>query len=81
MTKRVTEYRPAIEAAMHGAEGDPLSTACGSCPTAVWYRSDQLKCFCNMLKMTIWVRGMSAVSICDGREAAIARYEQELSQL
>lgn len=81
MTKRQSAYRPPIAAALQRVEGDPLSAACGTCPMSVWYHSDQLKCFCNMFKTTTWAKSMTPVSICDGREASVARYEQELKAM
>lgn len=67
-------YRPALFSM--GAGYEAPAAACASCPASLWYRDDQLRCFCNIIKMPTWPAS-TAVMACDGRESAVAQWEEQ----
>ena len=58
-------------------EADRPETQCADCPAAVWYRQGELRAFCQVMKILSWTTGSDPVKVCDGRESAIARLDDE----
>lgn len=70
-----TTFRPALFS--NSRELQAPEAACSSCPAAIWYHDDRTRCFCNIMKMPTWPRESGAIVACDGRESAVARWEEE----
>ena len=51
-------------------------TCCTSCPASVWYRDDEVRCFCSILKDTTYRLGAKKKSQCDGRTLALANLDK-----
>ncbi|HEX7874431.1 MAG TPA: hypothetical protein VF475_16080 [Sphingobium sp.] len=56
-------------------------TACASCPASVWFKQAEWKGFCNVMKFLPWQGESTPIDACDGREAAIVRYDEERRQI
>ena len=54
-------------------------TICASCPAAIWYRQGVTRCFCSIMKLSMWPADV-AVTMCDARENAVAKYKMELTK-
>lgn len=73
-----TDYTsPVFETARTRAEAPP--TGCASCPSAIWFKKAEWRCFCNIMKFASWPG--EPITACDGRETSIARYEVEKAKL
>lgn len=72
-----TTFRPTLF--LIGSERQAPEAACASCPAAIWYQDKETQCFCNIMKMQTWPRS-NAIVACDGREAAVARWEEEQTE-
>lgn len=55
------------------------STICARCPAAIWYQQGKTRCFCSIMKLTTWPAEV-AITMCDAREDAVAKYNIELSK-
>jgi hypothetical protein len=53
------------------------ATACASCPSAIWHFQGEWRSFCNVMKFSSWQGKGSPITVCDGREASIARLEEQ----
>lgn len=53
------------------------ATACASCPSAIWHFQGEWRGFCNLMKFVSWQGKVSPVAVCDGREASIARLDEQ----
>ena len=52
--------------------------ACASCPASGWYTTTKgLACYCTNYGRTVWNKVMPPVTVCDGREKALARLAVE----
>lgn len=70
-----TAFRPALFSM--GLARQAPDAACTSCPASIWYQDDQPRCFCNIMKLQTWPPAPKAIVACDGRESAVARWENE----
>jgi hypothetical protein len=75
------DYRPSIFKSLGLSGSEIPHTLCAHCPAAMWYERDGLVCFCTVMKVTTWTPAGEPVSACDGRDAAVAEYEQQMSKL
>lgn len=57
------------------------ATACASCPSAIWHFQGEWRCFCNVMKFAAWQGKGSPIAVCDGREAALVRFEEHQRNL
>lgn len=71
-------FRPALFSMGGGYQAPPA--ACASCPASLWYQDDQIRCFCNIMKVPTWPPASKPVIACDGRESAVAQWEQQQSK-
>lgn len=56
---------------------DPLP-ACATCPAAMWRTTrTRIECLCRTANRISWDGRQDPTLFCDGREAAIARLEEE----
>jgi hypothetical protein len=46
---------------------------CAHCPDAIWFMRTEWQCFCDTMKNISHQSELNPVTICDGRERAIAR--------
>lgn len=46
---------------------------CASCPAAIWYEDDALRCFCSIMKMMAYEPHREPIKNCDGRTSALAK--------
>lgn len=53
------------------------ATACASCPSAIWHFQGEWRSFCNLMKFSSWQGKGSPITVCDGREASIAKLEEQ----
>lgn len=74
---RVTDFVPEAFRVESLQPSDFPQTACASCPASLWFKQNEWKCFCNVMKFLPWQGESTSVRACDGREAAIDRYEEE----
>ena len=76
-----TDYRPfAISKQLASGRATP-HTICAVCPAALWFEQGGLQCFCTTMKFRSWPMSETPVTVCDGREAAIALYNTEKAKL
>lgn len=77
----VTDFVPEAFQVQNMRPGDFPPTACASCPASLWFNQAEWKCFCNVMKFLPWQGESTPINTCDGREAAIERYDEEQSQV
>lgn len=69
-----TDYVPSV---FRFSKLAPPRTICAHCPAAIWFQQEGWHCFCNVMKIETW-RGVSKpITVCDGRESAVAKFETE----
>jgi hypothetical protein len=73
-----TDYRSATYSARGSGDTENPRTVCATCPAAIWYDTDQLRCFCDVMKSITFSTSSTPVTACDGRELAIARLEKDM---
>ena len=57
----------------------PPQIACASCPSAMWYHSGKWRCFCQQMKVATVGENIPKITVCDGREMALAQYRRALA--
>jgi hypothetical protein len=73
-----TDYTPPVFDTARTRKEAP-ATACADCPSAIWFKKDEWRCFCNIMKFASWPGG--PITACDGRETSVARYQMERGRL
>lgn len=63
------------------AEQDRPPTACASCPSAIWYKQPDWRCFCNVMKFQAWACEGTPILACDARETSVAKYNAAMAEI
>ena len=74
-----TDYLSPTYGARGGEDSEKPRTVCATCPAAIWYDTDELRCFCDVMKSITFSKSSTPVTACDGRELAITRLEKDLT--
>lgn len=72
-----TNYTPPVFDTARSRQEAPV-TACADCPSAIWFKTEDWRCFCNIMKIVS--RPGKGITACDGRETSVARYAVERSK-
>lgn len=78
---RPSEFAPEAFRLMGVAAHERPTTACASCPYAIWHFQGEWRGFCNLMKFVAWKGKGSPIAVCDGRETAIAKLEEQRRSL
>ena len=53
--------------------------ACVSCPKSLWFKNNELQCFCTAMHSVTYGRKEAPITSCDGREIALVEFQRALS--
>jgi len=67
-----TANRSPLVAVAGQAKGIGDYPACATCPAGMWFVTDELLCFCKVMKRDIFGIGRTPVVACDERELLLA---------
>ena len=67
-----TDFEPRVFRILNLGAAAPV-TACASCPSAIWFKRGELRCFCNIMKFETWTGVGNPITACDEREGSLAR--------
>lgn len=76
-----TDFVPSAFELLDVPLADRPPIACASCPSSIWFQQDGWKCYCNVMKFLPWQRESTPITVCDAREASVARYHEERGRL
>ena len=72
-----SSHRPPIFVSRDYSSADVPQVSCATCPAALWYESESLRCFCTYMKFISYSPSGPDISACDGREVALASSESD----
>lgn len=73
----LSSHRPPVFVARNYSSTDVPQVSCATCPAALWYESESLRCFCTIMKFISYSPSGAAISACDGREVSLADSEPD----
>jgi len=78
---RKTTYVSSVIAQLRERPEGAPHTLCAHCPAAMWVVQVDPRCFCQAMKELTWTTGATPITLCDGRQTAVAEFEEAKARL